>query len=136
MQERYYDVIDEMKVQDYEQYQYLKSLCFSDERIFAISYGRYYFATFFFIGSKFDVVDRMDIQGRIEETLHRMLDDDASDDRLFAVTGFEPEIDTINRGDDPEDNIYIDLGYLIPSDILQVVPVDRIPYCNPLAYVH
>ncbi len=62
--------------------------------------------------------ERLNISGCIEETLHRLIDNDYTDDEIYFVLGTK-RVDTLEEADD-EEVTYIDLDYVIP-DLLMTV---------------
>ena len=63
-------------------------------------------------------IDRQDIAGWLEETLHRLKDAGVSDKAIESMTGMKRDEDI----PDVEDSISIDLGYSIPGQLLWMEP--------------
>jgi len=62
-------------------------------------------------------IDRLDISGCLEDTLHRMIDAGWDDEKIFSVTGMRKVTNEEIDGD--VENISVDLGYILPGSLLQ-----------------
>ena len=63
-----------------------------------------------------------DLGGAIEETLHRILDASGDDDDVYYWLGAVPE-ELVADKEDEESVHYIDLGYVLPGQILSSTPL-------------
>ena len=59
-------------------------------------------------------ISRLDLGACLENTLHRLLDNGAMDDEIEEITGMV-------LADDDEEDTYIDLGYVLPGHLMQIV---------------
>lgn len=89
----------------------LKKLMAEDEAIYEIT--RMAGSSIYCIGPKVNDVNRIDVSGCIEDTLHRMLEAKDDENYIYAIL---KAMKTASLPEEPEDfcsTYYIDLGYVI-----------------------
>lgn len=89
----------------------LKDLLADDERIVKFHLHNEYFSRNAFIREGSD-----DIHGALEETLHRILDENGTEEDVYRIMGAKiPTEDELEELEEFSEFIYIDLGYVLPG---------------------
>lgn len=85
-----------------------------DETLVAFTHTGNVYTPYHFIMRK-GPLERADIAGSIEDTLHRLLDNGNSDEDIQYILG---AVRDDNSGEEDEEKTVIDLGYAIPGLLL------------------
>jgi len=96
----------------------LKKECAEDEQIVAFHSSDKPYTVYHFIAPKEDL-SRVDLAGCIEDTLHRLLDADCDDEMIAYLMNAVQETEC-EQEEYPDEFISIDLGYVIPGQIMNV----------------
>ena len=101
----------------------LEKLLMSDERVIDYTtseapHCNFGYMKYHMIASKDAPIERQDVAGCIEETLHRLLENGATDDEIESITGMvqpnDPDAEYLDGYLD------VDLGYVLPGQILWI----------------